>query len=139
MSDRFKFRVWDVQNQKYLYFDLLNKGSLSDFEYFATEEAPDYNEQIECPDTNCWALIMEQSTGLKDKDSKLIYDRDIVEYSDDYWIVIYNKSRMEWGLMGYDYAIYGRDIKKYDLDVISCEIIGNVHENPELLEDINDN
>lgn len=48
MSDnnRFKFRIWDVQGQNFMYFDLSDKESLSDFGYFATEECPDYNEQM---------------------------------------------------------------------------------------------
>ena len=131
MNDRLKFRVWCCNNNEWEKDEILisNRGNFKIYKngvYFGTmKDRPNFH-------------ILEQCTGLKDKNGKLIYEGDIVEYSDDYWVVIYNKPRMEWGLMGYDYAIYGRDIKKYDLDVISCEIIGNIHENPELLEQSNE-
>ena len=135
MTDRFKFRIWDVQEQKYLYFDLLNKGSLSDFEYFATEESPDYNEQIECPDTNCWALIMEQCTGLRDKNDKLIFEGDFVKaygFNNSFILICCFKST--------SFCLCYTDGRIYNFvdSVAPIEVIGNVHENPELLEQNND-
>lgn len=121
MNERFKFRVWDVQEQKYLYFDLSNKGSISDFEYFATEEAPDYNEQIKCPDSNCWALIIEQCTGLKDKNGKLIYEGDIVKTE---WFDEKNIYQVVWDEKMGCFCFENADV---------TEVIGNVHENPDLL------
>ncbi len=115
MNDRFRFRTWDEKHKKY-------RNGLS----FTNNEVCTYD------DTVC---VLEQCTGLKDKNGKLIYEGDIVEYSNDYWIVFYSIPTMEWGLMGNDCSIYGHEIKRYDLDVVSCEIIGNIHENKELLND----
>ena len=142
MNDRFKFRVWDVQNQKYLYFDLLNKGSMSDFGYFATEEAPDYNEQIKCPDTNCWALIIEQCTGLRDKNGKLIYEGDIIEKQNQKFVIKYEfdsfvacseekKPVSIYGLFTFKLCFGGWPEKETENTI---KVIGNIHENPELLE-----
>lgn len=125
MKDRLNFRAFYQGNFIY--------KTVTDANYYTAD-----GKCIALANTLPNTLIWKQCTGLKDKNGKLIYEGDIVEYLDDYWIIIYNKPRMEWGLMGYDYAIYGRDIKKYDLDVVSCEIIGNIHENPELLEQSSD-
>lgn len=125
MNDRLNFRAFYQGNFIY--------KTVTDANYYTAD-----GKCIALANTLPNTLIWKQCTGLKDKNGKLIYEGDIVEYLDDYWIIIYNKPRMEWGLMGYDYAIYGRDIKKYDLDVVSCEIIGNIHENPELLEQSSD-
>lgn len=42
-NNRFKFRVWNVQDQEYIYLSLINKDRLSDFAYFADEVTPDYD------------------------------------------------------------------------------------------------
>lgn len=136
MNDRFKFRVWDVQEQKYMFFDLSNKDSLSDFGYFATEEAPDYNEQIEYPDTNCWSLIIEQCTGLKDKNGKFIYEGDIIELtrSRNYgWCRRGRRLKVQWNTFnccGFGFGAIGNLTTKC---AENCIVIGNIHETPDLL------
>lgn len=125
MNNRFNFRAFYQGNLIY--------KTINDANYYTAD-----GKCIALANTLPNDLIWKQSMGLKDKNGKLIYEADIVKYSDDYWIVFYGKSRMEWGLMGRDYSIYGRDIKKYDIDIVSCEIIGNIHENPELVEPYND-
>lgn len=78
-----------------------------------------------------------QFTGLYDKNGKEIYEGDIVAFGnaigleDDYGVIEYKSSR---------YSFYIENEKTglwEELFNISCaflEIIGNIHENPELLE-----
>lgn len=74
---------------------------------------------------------LEQFTGLQDKNGKEIYEGDIVELS------------AQWGgfqgLVIFEYGCFGvkdgNSVYTFqDIDSESLEIIGNIHENPELLE-----
>ena len=72
-----------------------------------------------------------QYTGLKDKNSKRIFEGDIIVYSDEY------RYRVFWN--NDETAFWVDGINNIDLDRLgnlfesSCEVIGNIHDNPELL------
>lgn len=77
---------------------------------------------------------LEQFTGLKDKNGKEIYDGDIVSSHNEDIIgkISQHKSgewRIEW------IGIYGGSSSLCDEHHL-CEVIGSIHENPELLEEI---
>lgn len=86
-------------------------------------------------------VVLEQSTGLKDKNDKEIYEGDIItETIDDgsnkivqmyetYW----DEDMLNFGIRGTKGFNYNLHDELWETNA-SREVIGNIHENPELLE-----
>lgn len=108
MEDRFEFRAWDWFLKKYI-MDHTRVYRLLTME------------------DNCY--IYEQCTGLKDKNGKLIYEGDIVEVPEFYNDIPTGKTRRH--KVSYKHAAFNI----YSVNTEHLEIIGNIHENPELLEE----
>lgn len=74
-----------------------------------------------------------QCTGLKDKNGKLIWENDIVEYRDcttERYVVAYENDKA-----CFEYQQYGCSIMNFDeMSSVEVEVVGNVFDNPELLE-----
>lgn len=75
-------------------------------------------------------LIPEQFTGLLDKNGKEIYEDDILAFPNHaiVWVV-------KWNEVGFSFKIWSErlgwaKLRAYDYP----EIVGNIHENPELLK-----
>ena len=86
-------------------------------------------------------FILMQSTGLHDKNGVEIFEGDIIEHLD------FNSNEISKSevriLKGCFYLVISVDGFKYDVPMMDLkdnecilEIKGNVHENPELLEDV---
>lgn len=83
------------------------------------------------PETIC------QFTGLKDKNNKKIFEGDIVRYMNkDIMVVVWNKEAASF------VATYSAINFRYCATIIDAhiylEVIGNIYDNPELLEDKNE-
>lgn len=130
MKDRFLFRAKRIDNgewvQGYLY-------GIWERRYILWGMTNDIPNMVEAdPSTVC------QCTGLKDKNGKLIWENDICDRKEEYpEIVKYNKG--DWTL---DYS-YSKDkdsgycfcnLGFYVLERKCVEVIGNIFDNPELLE-----
>jgi len=117
-----KFRAWDKRERK-MYYDVQDEYD-STFPSFATLLNNDFFEVM-------------QSTCLKDKNGKEIYEGDIVEiecgcgYKD--------KMPIEWNCNSYKLKqTWSHDFPDGELELCQLkrtEVIGNIYENPELLEE----
>ena len=82
-------------------------------------------------------LIWEQSTGLKDKNGKEVYEGDIIKARD--WDGDWGKYRIKWkpshcAFEAFECRKHGR--WNWTLQGFGgIEVIGNIHENPELIGD----
>lgn len=137
MGREIKFRVWSEEDREY-------RTDCRLTELFTSETgtpATVYSDEGDRFD-------IEQYTGLKDKNGKEIYEGDIVaqELIDDpfaggypTYIVCWDEKFLGWALKD----TTGDDGNDTDLHFFiaerrKCEIVGNIHENPELLEVKND-
>lgn len=117
-SDRFLFRIWNKR---------LNQ-------YFIKGPAPLEDEDYIC----------EQCTGLKDMNGKLIYEGDIIELCRGKSNIHQNKGkRFQVKFLTNRFCGFGlgyEDCPSVDMALTEskskiCKVIGNIHENPELLEE----
>lgn len=123
MNDRFRFRIPITDKygkfKKFFYFDLFNQPAI-------TCRASDIFQNV------------EQCTGLKDSAGKKIYEGDIVKriskHDEEEPTVLL---QIEWNNKGGRYITTDKKHSTWTFSMFNYfyEVIGNIHENPELLED----
>lgn len=129
-----KFRVWSEDQKTYDYKFPYN--SIGDF-YVSTRGIvfSDFGNTV-TPEVSQDAFIVEQYTGLKDKNGKEIYEGDIVK--------IYKGRKLDGVFLVQFDELNGEYMWCKNEDIDSAEyggfpywakylVIGNIHENPELL------
>ena len=124
MKDRFRFRAWNKE-EKQMYYDAENT-----YDYM-TGTPVIFAESFSCLLTNEDEWEVEQCTGLKDKNGRLIYEGDVIFDGDYTWQVKWNKVFARWMLYSKLSSNEDGEEELTDLDAEYLEIIGNVHEQAE--------
>lgn len=122
-----KYRAWDkvsrrmiVDEQEFIPLIVTNKGVF--------RLSPGHKESLyERIDNNRFETM--QSTGLKDKNRAEIYEGDIVK--------VETRGGVVYGYAKYkscSFMICSEDMDRIMLDCWDYEVLGNIYENPELME-----
>ncbi|WP_431162817.1 YopX family protein [Bacillus mycoides] len=113
-----KFRVWDMKRKEMVY--------INDLYFFEEEGIHEIIDGIAKGHHTAYKIM--QYTSMKDKKGKRVYEGDIISYRDR----VYESDEREvicfidGGFGTKDWWL--RDIGEY-------EVVGNVYENPELIEE----
>ena len=126
MNREIIFRGKRTDNGEWIEGDLVHYGSLTSIRVFVSGSFQKPSEYIVDPAT------VGQFTGLHDKDSKRIFEGDVLRYGLYFSVVVFTKP---------DDAIcdfYGwGELSPEGIDVLAttgiCVVFGNIHDNPELL------
>ena len=122
--DRFKFRAWDKQTNNLVYFGF-------------TELQQNLFSIRELAGRNGWTNPVEQCTGIRDKNGKLIYEGDIVSFQSRglffKGIVVWTQEEVpgEINLGGFGIRLpedQEYEFMDYSRDRDSLEVVGNIHE-----------
>ena len=132
-----KFRAWDVLAEKMIdeiqLISFVRKEIIGKFSDGSTSVPLKFEDERNGED-----VILMQSTGLKDKNGKEIFDGDVLACKTDDEVINLN---IFWDE---EHALFMFESKKYNEqeplaelvedNIYPFEIIGNIYENPELLE-----
>lgn len=138
-----EFRVWDNQEKVYLNkkdIAIDNLGNVFVFEGCDDNDAELWYARI-LVDPDNERYIIEQTTGLIDKNSKDIYEGDICSFTSKtgkhVGVVEWTDNLASFGLRmvknNFLYTFSELDTMGVNLDTL--KVIGNIHENPELMEE----
>lgn len=115
---------------RWIYGDIIHNGVDENNALIAYNPGDKYICMVEIHDKWCLtrkvlASAVGQYTGLKDKNGKRIFEGDILKWDSKEW------GSEHFEVVRWDYELF--DMRRNDWHEF-CEVVGNVHDNPELLE-----
>ncbi len=124
-----KFRAWSTKHKRM--FET-SSGVDEDGDWYTSG---DYSEVCEVYEDN-EKIMQMQFIGLKDKNSKEIYEGDILRDKNQAVCVVGFGADMDNVTFGFRLE-YLQTVNSYCIEpsLVEFEVIGNIYENPELLED----
>lgn len=150
MSREIKFRAWDELEKRMWTLDDAGEDSGDDsIQYFSENGSLEFG-RLEYYDTGLGInshfekFPLMQYTGLKDKNGKEIYEGDIVEYNDFNSLrtgghtedkIIVGKVVFSCGMWMVEAKNCGHDLYEGLVNDEELEIIGNIYDNPGILEE----
>ena len=124
-----KFRIW-VKDRKEI-FEVVLINYVSKKVTYILEKI---GHLLSIRDAKFNDIEFMQYSGLKDKNNKEIYEGDILfeSFGEKYYKVVFENGSFR--------AEFERDFEEHSFDLIDvvaqgCEVVGNIYENPELMED----
>ena len=132
MSRELKFRAWDIEAKKMRHIIMGLRYALHGLIACEWCDGGTLDTQWLQNDADCVGgkdrFILEEWTGLLDKEGVKIYEGDVVRHrGGDTWVVEFEYGEADgWSWQGYSCfckSEWGR-----------IEIVGNIHQNPELLK-----
>lgn len=136
MNREIKFRAWDTQNEEFSsytnrdpHFDVTT-GRIFFWERTRKEDGS-YGGDIILEDLG-ERFVLEQFTGIMDKNGKEIYEGDVVKLfndEDEHYEVVYNC--FDHDILGF--ILEGQGGRGDWFASKDREVVGNIRENPELL------
>lgn len=123
MQRELKFRAWDIKNNQMIDWNTLtqsvwNNNSAQLLYSVMVLLKPNY--------------ILQQFTGLQDKNKKEIYEGDIVKVKGTKKVGVYT-TEIIWHRSGFKLLENKTYLMDFYITKSMVEIIGNIYENPELL------
>ncbi len=121
-----KFRIWDIDKRKFIVNETDRLG-YGDTKKCMSERVDFENNSVEINADESY--ILSEYTGLKDMKGKEIYEGDI----------LFETFREEYFKVVFENGSFRAEVDEYSLDLEDyaniCEVVGNIYENPELLEE----
>lgn len=130
-----RFRAWDKKGKGFI--NGFNMFGFSIGQGSPTKFLQRFDKKWKMED-----VVIQQSTGFYDKNGTEIYDGDIAKISASdlkprIVTIIYDDLYGTWKIYDHEWSVTD-DLFKYATDIeysnSSCEVIGNIHENSDLLE-----
>lgn len=116
MERDIRFRAWDNDSSRYVKYTAHIGMSLNGSTVNLQTGEGDY--------------VLEQFTGVKDSDGVDIFEGDIVQHEDGALEeVVWQQTHLRWGTR--DSRGYGTALRRF---APYWKVVGNIHENPELMK-----